>query len=106
MERQKKERVALPIPPFCATHVLTTYGMAHTTPAPANPDNSFTCLWYPHVCARDAAGGTWNPLGKLQFYQRLFASAEASHLKALRPSSPICKSWGKACLLLSAVELF
>lgn len=25
MERQKKERVPLPIPPFCATRVLTTY---------------------------------------------------------------------------------
>jgi len=72
VERQKKERAALTTPPFSATRVLTTYSTASAAPAPAQAGDSFMCLWYPHVCARDAAGGdlaAWDPLGKLQFCQ-------------------------------------
>lgn len=98
MERQKKERVPLPNSPFSATRVLTTYGMASSARAPAHQATASQPLVPPGVCEGCRWGdlAAWGPLGKLQFYPWLFVSSGASPLKALRPPSPICKSWVKS----------
>lgn len=52
--------------------------------------------------------GTWLPGVPWAGYSFTSDSASAGtkHLQEPGPTSPLCKSWGKACLLLSAVELF
>lgn len=85
--RERRQELCQSLP--SVQHHLTTYSTARAAPAPA------------HLGAHLEA---WDSPGKPQFHHWLLASAEAKSLRSSDPASPICESWGQACLPSSAVE--